>query len=178
MGFGKVFAVIFGVLIIIGGAYCLFTPVETFASLSWLVGIVMVADGVANAVVWFQMRKSGFSNVWPLIGGIASVVLGILILGNYFARFAVEMMLIYMLAAWLIVGGAMRILMSLNMRTAYKEGDDRFRNWVPVLILGILILAVGVISLFDPLGLMATVGIFMGISIVAMGIGVIGLALA
>ncbi len=178
MGFGKVFAVVFGVLIIIGGAYCLFTPVETFTALSWLVGAVMVADGVANAVTWFQMRKAGINNLWPLIGAIISVVLGVVILGNFFAQFVVERVLIYMLAAWLIIGGAIRIFMGVKMRSAYKEGLDRYKNWLLVLILGIAILVIGVISLFDPLGLMATVGVLMGISIIAMGVGVLGLAFA
>ena len=178
MQFGRVFAIIFGILIIIGGGYCIFTPVETFTTLSWLVAVVMVADGIANAVTWFQMRKMGVNNVWPLIGAIASVILGVVILFNFFAQYVVEMILIYMLAIWLIIGGAIRIFMSLKIRSAYNQGRDVSQNWVPLLILGIAILIIGVISLFDPLGLMATIGVFMGITILSMGVGVIGLALA
>ena len=42
----KVISVILGVLTIIAGVYCFFTPVETSAVIPFVLGIVMIGDGI------------------------------------------------------------------------------------------------------------------------------------
>ena len=41
----KVLSVILGVLMIIAGVYCFFTPVETSAVIPFVLGIAMIGDG-------------------------------------------------------------------------------------------------------------------------------------
>ena len=50
----KVLSVILGVLTIIAGVYCFFTPVETSAVIPFVLGIVMIGDGIGRIVTWFD----------------------------------------------------------------------------------------------------------------------------
>ena len=43
----KIIAIIMGVLLAIGGVYCMFAPIATYATISWLIGAAMVIEGVA-----------------------------------------------------------------------------------------------------------------------------------
>ena len=73
---------IFGVLLVIGGIYCLVTPVETFGVLGWLIGLAMLVEGVSSALTWNERRKFGFADGWTLVGALASIVLGVVVLGS------------------------------------------------------------------------------------------------
>lgn len=175
----RVIALILGVLVVIGGIYCLMTPGLTYLSLAWLLGLIMVVDGIANIVTWFELRKEGASNGWALAAAIVSVVLGVIVLGSYAAQLAVDLFIAYMLAAWLIVSGIARILFGWRMRKLHKTFDTLVigKNWWAAFILGILLVVVGVLSLFNPTALMLATGMMIGLAIIISGVSVIALAL-
>ena len=175
----RILAVILGVLIVIGGIYCFMMPEATCLSLAWLLGIVMVADGVANIVTWFQLRKSGYSNGWVLFGAIISIIFGIVLLGSYAAQFAVELFFAYMTGAWLVVTGIIRIGYSFQMRKLNQgiQPQSIGDRWWFSLIVGILVVIAGVMCLFNPMIAIASMGMLVGISIIVAGISVIALAL-
>lgn len=175
----NILAIIFGVLIVIGGIYCLMMPAATYMSLAWLIGVVMIVDGIANIVTWFQLRKSGFSNGWALFGAIVSIIFGIVLLGSFVAQFAVDLFFAYMIAAWLIVTGIMRIGYSVQMRKLNRglQPQSIGDRWWFVLIVGVLVVIVGVMCLFNPMIAMVGMGLLIGISVIVVGVSVITLAL-
>ena len=179
MKFGNILAIVFGVFIIIGGVYCFMAPAATYMSLAWLLGIVMVADGIANIVPWFQLRKVGSSNGWALFGAILSIVFGIALLGSYAARFAVDLFFAYMIAIWLIATGVIRIGFSLQMRKYSQDIQPQSigERWWFSLIIGILVVIAGVMCLFNPTIAAVSMGMLIGISIILTGVSVIALAL-
>lgn len=174
----KILAIIFGVFIIIGGIYCLMMPTATYMSLAWLLGIVMVVDGIANIVTWFQLRKSGHSSGWALFEAIISIIFGIVLLGSFAAQLAVDLFFAYMIAAWLIVTGIMRIGLSLQMRKLNQgvQPQSIGERWWFMLIMGILVIIAGIMCMFNPMIAMASVGMIIGISIIVVGVSVIALA--
>ena len=174
----RILAIIFGVFIIIGGIYCLMMPTATYMSLAWLLGIVMVVDGIANIVTWFQLRKSGQSSGWALFEAIISIIFGIVLLGSFAAQLAVDLFFAYMIAAWLIVTGIMRIGFSLQLRKLNQgvQPQSIGERWWFVLIMGILVIIAGIMCLFNPMIAMASVGMIIGISIIVVGVSVIALA--
>ncbi len=178
MNASRVIAIILGVLVIIGGVWCLMTPGATYLSLAWLLGIVMVADGIANIVTWFQLRKMGHSNGWALAGAIVSIVLGVVVLGSSAAQLAVDLFLAYMLAVWLIISGIARIFFGWRMRQATRIAQVQIvgHSWWAPFILGILLAIVGVLSLFNPTALMLATGMMIGLAIIVSGVSVIALA--
>ena len=174
----NVLAIIFGVLIIVGGIYCLMTPATTYMSLAWMLGIVMIVDGIANIVTWFQLRKEGLSNGWVLFDGVISIIFGIVLLGSFAARFAVDLFFAYAIAIWLIVTGIMRIGHSLQMRKLNQgiQPQSIGERWWFALIMGILVIIAGVMCLFNPMIAMMSMGMLIGISVIFVGVSVIALA--
>jgi uncharacterized membrane protein HdeD (DUF308 family) len=65
-----------GILAIAGGVAALSWPGVTLRALAWLLGISFVVWGVARLLLALRSRGEGW--VWLLIGGIASVVVGLI----------------------------------------------------------------------------------------------------
>ncbi|HAM15110.1 MAG TPA: hypothetical protein DCP91_04500 [Eggerthellaceae bacterium] len=171
----KVVVIILGVLMLIGGVYCLATPIATYAALGWLVGLAMLVEGIGSIATWNERRKMGFADGWTLAGAIVSIVLGLILLFSFVAQWAVDLFIAYMIAAWLVVGGIARIVASLHLRKFLQEEGPNAAgpSWVLLLILGILVVLLGVLCLFNPLSVMMGVGFMLGISIVCVGIDLI-----
>ena len=171
-------AIILGIVVMIGGIACMFMPEETYLSLAWLLGVCMVADGIASIVTWMRLRKIGFTNKWALVQALISIVLGVAILASSAMQVAIDLLIAYLVAAWLIVGGAMRMLYAWRMREIHKTLGTQYtgkRWWMPF-ILGALLAAFGIASLFNPAMLMTSIGLIIGLSIIVAGASIISLA--
>lgn len=163
----KVVTIILGVLLLVGGIYCVFTPVATYAAIAWLIGLSMVVEGVASIITWSEARRLGLANGWTLAGSIISLVLGVFLLGSYFLRFAVDMFIAYLIAVWLIVAGVTRIVAAINVR---NSNDQVYASgWGIQLVLGILIVILGILYIFNPLSAMMSMGMLLGLSIIVVG---------
>lgn len=178
MRVGNVLAIILGVLVVVGGIWCLMTPLQTILGMAWLIGFMMIVDGVANIITWFQLRKLGGVNGWALASAIISVVLGVVVVGNFFMQAFLAEFLTYLVAAWLIVSGVMRIGYGWKMRSLHKAVQASMigGHWYFSFILGILLVVLGVMSLIAPVMLAEALGMFIGISIIVLGVSLIALA--
>lgn len=167
----KVITVILGVLLVIGGIYCIFSPVATYSAMGWLIGLSMLAEGVANVITWNSRRKLGVADGWSLAGGIISIILGVFMLGSYAMQAAVDVFIAYLIAFWLVVAGIVRIVTALNMR---KSTDQALANgWAIQLVLGVLIIILGILNMLNPVSVMIGIGMMMGVSIVFVGVTLI-----
>jgi len=177
----KIIGALFGIALIVGGIYCLVTPVETFSVFSWLIGFAMLVEGVSSAFTWNQRRKFGFADGWTLVAAIVSIVLGIIVLGSYAARYAIDAFLAYMIAAWLVIGGVSRIIAAVGLqrlgRSGIMPGNMASSSWILMLLVGILVVAMGIVCFFHPMIAMASVGMILGLSIIVAGISILAAAL-
>jgi uncharacterized membrane protein HdeD (DUF308 family) len=73
-----IFQVLIGILYAIGGFYFLTHTIMATATLTLLLGGVILAEGVIEIVSYFRMRKEGASG-WLLLNGIITLLLGGLI---------------------------------------------------------------------------------------------------
>ena len=171
----KAITIILGAVMVIGGVYCMFAPVETYSTLSWLIGAAMIVEGVAGAITWNDRRRYGFADGWTLAGAIVSIALGVFLLGSYAARFAVDLFIAYLIAAWLVFGGITRIAAALRIRgfRGRMGVGGISTNWVALLALGVLIAVLGVLCIFNPTSVMVGVGFMLGLSIVCVGAGLV-----
>lgn len=141
--------------------------------LGWLIGLVMLIEGVFNALSWNDRRKLGLADGWSLLGAIISIVLGACVIGSMAVQYAFDTFLAYMVAAWLAFSGIMRIAGALSMRKMYQHGNVYGANWLSSLLLGVIILVLGVACFVQPALAMAYIGILLGIAILITGIGII-----
>ena len=52
----KTLFVILGILMILAGITCFFTPVETSSVIPFIFGLAMVIDGIVRITAWFTIR--------------------------------------------------------------------------------------------------------------------------
>lgn len=171
----KIITIILGALLAVGGVYCMFTPVATYATIGWLIGVSMIMEGIASIIMWSELRRSGLANGWTLAGAILSIVLGIFLVGSYVARFSIDVFIAYLIAIWIVVSGISRIIGAINLRKQENLSNvgAGSSSWVILLLLGILSTILGVLCISNPLAVMVGVGFTMGLSIVGLGAGLI-----
>ena len=167
----KVITIILGGLLVVGGIYCVFSPVATYSAISWLIGLSMVVEGVGGIVTWSERRKLGLANGWTLAGAIISILLGVFLLGSFMLRFAVDMFIAYLIAFWLIEAGVVRIVVAVGTRNSY--GQEGSSGWILQVVLGVLIVVLGILSIFNPLSIVLSVGTMLGISVLFVGLALV-----
>jgi uncharacterized membrane protein HdeD (DUF308 family) len=68
---------ILGILMVCCGVYVLFTPVESYISLSFLFSILMVSNGISKMIFSISNKDSLSSWGWHLTSGIIELILGV-----------------------------------------------------------------------------------------------------
>lgn len=172
-----VIMIIFSILMIICGVYCIITPIQTFTALGWIAGIAVVVSGL-SAVFRYASGRSGRS-IWELIGGIVGILFGIFLTVNSFAQFAANIVIAYAAALWLIIYGISGIAEAVTMKRINKEIPEEFRtaSWLVVMTLGVLTAVIGVLCVFQPKITFFSVGLLIGVSILISGIKTLILAI-
>lgn len=176
----RVLSGILGALIAIAGVWCLITPGLSGMQLAWVVGAIMLFDGISGIFSYMSLRKIGRANGWSLVSTILSLVCGLVILFSGTAQVLLDFVLAYLVAAWFIINGVLRIVLSFQMRTLRKEVAPEAPSmgiFSTMLILGILEILIGILCLFNPMIVFATIGMLVGIGALFLGAALIVQAL-
>ena len=164
----KIFTILMGVLLTIGGFACLITPFSTFASVGWLIAIVLMVVGFNIITGYFISRKTGAMSGWDLVGGILTIALAMFILYGHFARVVLDTFIIAIFAVWVLASGFIRIITGLNMK---RMGT---KSWIWIVIFGGLSLLMGIYGLFNPYIFKFAIGWMLGFFITMQGINLLG----
>ena len=163
----SVLSIILGVLLIIGGFSCMFTPLATFLSTGYYLGILMLVYGVAG-IIRAVSRKAGALE-WIL--NILAVIVGLIALFRPGSTLIFDSMILTIIACWFVIQGVIQIVLSFKAKPVMK-------GWYWGLIAGILGVLVGIYSWFHPVLTAVTAGILIGCYFVESGISLIALAAA
>jgi uncharacterized membrane protein HdeD (DUF308 family) len=160
----KIFTIILGVLMAICGVSCICTPVMTFLEAGYFLVILLLVYGIGAIVKAVMEKEYGL----PFLFGILSIILGIVIMVVPGLKLMTDGMLIYFMAVWFLLQGAVGIFMAVR-----QKKSEESKGWVWVLILGILGVLVGIYSLVHPMLLAFTFGILVGLYFIESGISMI-----
>ncbi|TGY96650.1 hypothetical protein E5329_08800 [Petralouisia muris] len=160
----KIFTIILGVLMAICGVSCICTPVMTFLEAGYFLVILLLVYGIGAIVKAVMEKEYGL----PFLFGILSIILGIVIMVVPGLKLMTDGMLIYFMAVWFLLQGAVGIFMAVR-----QKNSEESKGWVWVLILGILGVLVGIYSLVHPMLLAFTFGILVGLYFIESGISMI-----
>ena len=163
----KIFTIIFGVLIAICGLSCIFTPLVTFLEAGYFLVILLFVYGTVGIIRSVSDKTYGIDFVFDIL----SIILGIVILVVPGLKLMTDGMLIYMMAFWFMLQGAINIFQSFRQKKVTKG-----LGWVWTLTLGILGVLVGIYSVVHPMLLALTFGILVGIYFIESGISMIVMA--
>ena len=163
----NILIMILGILMVLCGGSCLFTPLRTFLASGYALMVLLLVYGVAGIVKAIASKEYGVNFAFSIISVIAGLVM-VFLPG---LPLMADGMLIYIMAVWFILQGIMSIVLSVKLK-----GADGGKKWIWGLVLGILGIILGLYSLFHPILLALTTGILIGVYFIVSGINMIFLS--
>lgn len=139
--FSKVVTIIAGILMVIVGIMVFRYPLSALVSLALFFGIAIFAVGIMHIVAYFTNKEFFSSPGWLLVQGILDIIIGILLLSNVGITAA---SLPYILGFWMMFTGINRFVVAFDLK---KLG---VKNWVFMLIAGILYVILSILIIFHP----------------------------
>lgn len=158
----KVHLILSGLLMIATGIIIICDPTGALVSLAWLYGILTLISGVSSLVYYIGGARYTLGGSGVLFRGIIDIVLGIVFLLN---KYLMAGILPVLFAIWLTAFGIERIARAADMfRMRYKG------RW-PMMIIGVVSTATGVVALFSPVIGEAVLSVILGVGFILQGIG-------
>jgi uncharacterized membrane protein HdeD (DUF308 family) len=161
-----------GFLMVATGAFCFINPGQTFMTMAFVIGSVMVINGVIHALGFLLAKGSfgiGDNNGWILIDAILTLLLGILILCN---QLTVDMAIPMIFGMWVLVSGLLRFEAATRINRQKKPG-----NFKAAFITGLVTILVGLVGFINPFVTYVSVIILLGSFLVVQGINSIELGI-
>lgn len=176
----KVFAFIMSALLMVGGVYCMAMPDVTYLSIAWVIGVLIVVEGISVLVGYPAAKRAGTGNGWDLATGIISLIAGCALIGSNALQLVTDVIILYIISAWIILRGILRIVEAFQLRSiATNTGATMVsRNWGVLLVMGILMIVLGILTFAHPAALAIAVGIYIGVVVFFCGIDLFIIALA
>ena len=113
---GRASAAEIGILSFAVGLFILLKPFESAEVLTLALGIYFLADGLARAFMAFEVRESKGWRFMLILGSIASVILGVLIIVIY--PVTSQWLLGWLAGLNILLSGTMILLLGLKVRNA------------------------------------------------------------
>ena len=160
----RVLTIAGGVLMIATGAFCFINPGQTFMTMAFLIGAVMVLNGLIHAVGFILARGNfgiGDNNGWILIDAVLTLLLGILILCN---QLTVDIAIPMIFGMWVLVSGLLRFEASTRINRQKK-----MKNFKAAFISGVATIAVGLFGFINPLMTYVSVIVLLGVFLLVQG---------
>ena len=162
-----ILSIIFGVLLIISGFSCMFTPLATFLYTGYFLGILMLVYGIVGIIR--GIRREAYA--LEVVISVLAVIVGLAALFRPGSTLIFDRIMLYLIACWFTIQGVLSIVMAFRVKN-FKNG------WYWGLIAGILGVLVGMYSFAHPVLTAVTAGILIGIYFIEAGFNRIMLAAA
>jgi len=151
-----------GIALFIGGVLALTNAPATFLTLAISLGILAIVHGIMMVLTDYQIReRTSFRAKFTPCFGLLLGIVGIIFL--FRPAFAANIFA-YIVAAWFIVDA----INNLSSSGLFKSAGTAF--YVSNIILNILLLACGIILIFNPLIAGLAISLMIGISLLIAGV--------
>lgn len=157
------FAFISGVLISLLGLSIMFTPMRVYFLIGWLIGFIMVCNGVSTLLG--GMKKKSRSRC--IAGFITTFIGGALVLGDSLELIQ-QSLIIYLVAGGIIVTGLIECFVGYSMMKDKQKG----KNGLQCFIMGCLSLGVGLFGMLNQQATVMVIGAVVGFHIVKIGVNI------
>ena len=145
----------------IAGVLCMIWEEAALASLAAILGVVMLVSGVVDIFIFCGAKNRMYGAGWFLMDGILTVILALFILFN---QVFTMLTLPFVFGMWLVCTGITRFVNSFDLQRAGVRG------WGWFTVLGLLLIAAGVISFLDPVAGAVALGAVLGVTLILEGV--------
>ena len=128
----SVLFIILGILMIIGGAICLLTPIATTFGLMYFFMILLFVTGIVFLIKCIVNKRYGID----LFFAIISIIAGAFMVFSPQLSFVTETFILYITAGWLIVRGIVGIINAFHARKVIGGGMFALSLIVSILVIG------------------------------------------
>lgn len=160
----RILNIVAGILLIAAGIYCLCNEDVAVLSAGLMLGIFMLAAGIAEIVVFAGTSGVLIGSGWLLLDGVLTVIMSLFLLFN---QWFTLLSLPFIFTVWLMFSGISRFVSAFDLHALGVRG------WGWVLAVGILLMAGGFICMMDPWVSAAAVGVTVGMVFLLEGISAI-----
>ncbi|MCQ4636353.1 DUF308 domain-containing protein [Anaerovorax odorimutans] len=166
----RVLTIISGVLLVLTGVFCFANPGETFLSLAFVLGLIMVINSIIQGIAYCWGRSGqNDNNGWILTEAIITFILGILVLSN---QIAADVAIPMVFGMWVMFSGVLRVVTATMIDRANKK-----LNFAWTLITGVLCVLGGIYAFLDPIIAGLAIAVLLGILFVLQGISTLELGI-
>ncbi|MBQ3389623.1 MAG: DUF308 domain-containing protein [Firmicutes bacterium] len=158
------FMLILGIILILGGVCCVFTPLATLAAAGYFIAAVLIVSGAAGIIAGIRYRVFSLN----FVACILALALGVLAIVRPGGIEVIDRILIILFAIWLLFRGYSSIALSLKLKKLRVSSA-----WIWGFIIGVLAIALGIFSFVQPIVPAVTIGMLIGFYFIEEGIGVI-----
>ena len=160
----RILNIVAGILLIAAGVYCLCNEEVAVLSAGLMLGIFMLAAGIAEIVVFAGTSGVLIGSGWLLLDGVLTVIMSLFLLFN---QWFTLLSLPFIFTVWLMFSGISRFVSAFDLHALGVRG------WGWVLAVGILLMLAGFICMMDPWVSAAAVGVTVGLVFLLEGISAI-----
>ena len=157
----RILNIVAGILLIAAGIYCLCNEDVAVLSAGLMLGIFMLAAGIAEIVVFAGTSGVLIGSGWLLLDGVLTVIMSLFLLFN---QWFTLLSLPFIFTVWLMFSGISRFVSAFDLHALGVRG------WGWVLAVGILLMVAGFICMMDPWVSVAAMGMTVGIVFVLEGV--------
>ena len=161
------FTFIAGILLVLAGVACLFTPVETFMAVGIYIGLLFLIYGIAGIAKALQKK----STISEIIISILAVAVGVVSFVKPGTTLIFDFILLVLVAFWFIIQGVLTFRLAIELRKIK-------RFWLLQAIFGIISIGLGIYSLIHTQFAAMATGYLIAIYFIESGINMIVLAMA
>ena len=160
----RILNIVAGILLIAAGIYCLCNEDVAVLSAGLMLGIFMLAAGIAEIVVFAGTSGVLIGSGWLLLDGVLTVIMSLFLLFN---QWFTLLSLPFLFTVWLMFSGISRFVSAFDLHALGVRG------WGWVLAVGILLMVAGFICMMDPWVSAAAVGVTVGLVFLLEGVSAI-----
>ena len=175
----KTLFVILGILMILAGITCFFTPIETSSVIPFIFGLAMVIDGIGRIIAWFSIREYAPQSGWVFASSVISLIFGLMLTTSPMLQMSVGVFVVLLTGWWILALGIIRIVHAFHLLKIKRESDGfgfgemLGSNWWIALILGALLTLFGVIVILNPMLGLGVIGVLIGCGVITAGVNLI-----
>lgn len=165
----RILTIVSGIMLILTGLWCFANQGVTFAGLAFVLGLVMLLNGIIGVVAFIKMKDRLERMEWALSEAILAIILGCVVLSN---QLVTDLIIIMFFGMWMLFSGCNQIVGALVL----KRQDDISWNWT--IGLGIISALAGIYSFYNSSFAGLTLGILVGIFFLIQGCNVLAFGIA
>ena len=160
----RILNIVAGILLIAAGIYCLCNEDVAVLSAGLMLGIFMLAAGIAEIVVFAGTSGMLIGSGWLLLDGVLTVIMSLFLLFN---QWFTLLSLPFLFTVWLMFSGISRFVSAFDLRACGVRG------WGWILAVGVILIAAGFVCMMDPWVSVAAIGVTVGLVFLLEGVSAV-----